>query len=84
MNYYLVDVFKYREKRFGNSTAKFPLENPLIQELRNLIPPNQIDNHQMATFSVGEDSWGNTCFIAILFSDFNAYVGDPLDIENSM
>jgi hypothetical protein len=75
----LVKVYKYREMVVHG--AKFPIEHPWIQELKALVPRYMQDNHQVVIFSVGEDSWGRLCEIAVYFHDFNAFIGSVDDIQ---
>lgn len=69
----LVHVYRYREK-FVNG-AKIPLEHKWATEIKNLIPKEKRDNHQVAIVDMGDDSWGHNCEVAVFFHDCDVIIG---------
>jgi hypothetical protein len=79
--YELVHVYRYREKR-ATSGAPFPNDHPLAQQLRELVPSKQRDNHQVVIFSVGKDGFERQCDVAAFFCDNYMYLCSMASVKD--
>jgi hypothetical protein len=75
----LIRVYRYCEKTMF-SRVSLPRDCEWAKQLQELIPRKKLDNKQVAIFSMGKDSWGRECNIAVYFHDFNVYLGSEEDV----
>jgi len=77
----LISVYRYCEKTMF-SRVILPRDSEWAKQLQELIPRKQVDNKQVAIFSMGKDSWGHECRVAAYFHDFNVYLGSEEDVRD--
>jgi hypothetical protein len=75
----LVKVYEYREAMVHG--VRFPMDHEWMQQLRELIPEEERDNHQVAIFCIRKNFWEGDYEFAVYFHDYHCFIGEVDSIQ---